>query len=132
MLYPDEQCLGGFVSAESRVSFVTMPLHGRSLPRLFDFLGASKGRLGDRELWLMGPDGEQARRLYEGGQDAIRCLYFFPSGQRVSYVTRNESGQYSLSRDLKGGPVTTLVQPSRMKEMGDSAWLPDGRLIYSD
>ena len=95
--------------------------------------GTSKGRLGDRELWLMGPDGEQARRLYEvGDKDAICCLYFFPSGQRVSYVTRNESGDTLLARDLKGGPVTTLVQPSRMKEMGDSAWLPDGRLIYSD
>ena len=28
--------------------------------------GTNKGKLGDRELWLMGPNGEQARKLYRG------------------------------------------------------------------
>jgi serine/threonine protein kinase len=95
--------------------------------------GTSKGRLGDRELWLMGPSGEQAHKLYEVGEkNAICCLYFFANGQRVSYISTDESGDTLVARDLKGGPVATVLQPSQMKKLGDSTWLPDGRMLYSD
>jgi eukaryotic-like serine/threonine-protein kinase len=95
--------------------------------------GTNSGRLGDRELWLMGSGGEQAHKIYEAAEKkAICCLHFFPKGQRVSYITSNESGDTLVARDLRGGPVATLLPPSEMKKMGDAAWLPDGRLIYSD
>jgi hypothetical protein len=95
--------------------------------------GTNKGRLGDRELWLAGPNGEQAHKLYEVGEtQAICCLYFFPNGQRVSYISTDESGDTLVARDLTGGPVVTLLPPSEMKKMGDGSWLTDGRLIYSD
>jgi serine/threonine protein kinase len=96
--------------------------------------GTNWGRLGGREIWLMSPEGEQAHKLYEADEKgSICCLYFFPDGQRVSYVTTNESGDDTLvGRDLNGGPVTTLLPSSVMKKMGDIALLPDGRLIYSD
>jgi DNA-binding winged helix-turn-helix (wHTH) protein/Tol biopolymer transport system component len=95
--------------------------------------GANSGRLGDRELWLMGPGGEQAHKLYEVGEkNAICCLHFFADGQRVSYIASDESGDTLVARDLRGGVATTLLPASEMKKMGDTAWLPDGRLIYSD
>jgi serine/threonine protein kinase len=95
--------------------------------------GTNKGRFGEREIWLMGPNGEQARKLYDGGEgSAICCLYFFPNGQRVSYISTNESGDTLVARDLKDGPVATLLPPSETKNLGEFSWLPGGQMIYSD
>ena len=95
--------------------------------------GTNKGNLGEREIWLMRQNGEQARLLYEAGRDnAICCLYFFPDGQRVSYISTDASGDTLVARDLNGGPVTALLPPSEMKKIGDVAWLPNGDLLYSD
>ena len=95
--------------------------------------GTNRGMIGDREIWLTAPGGEQTRKLYEVGEkSAICCLYFFPDGQRVSYITSDESGDTLVGRDLAGGPVATLLPPSEMRKIGDFSWLPDGRLIYSD
>jgi serine/threonine protein kinase len=100
--------------------------------------GTNKGRIGDREIWLMGPTGEQARKIYEAdGEDSlIGGLNWSPDGQRATYVRTEGSNVPTeintfLSVDLKGGPPTTLPLPSEGKITGDSAWLPDGRLIYS-
>jgi serine/threonine protein kinase len=95
--------------------------------------GSKNGRLGEREIWLMGPNGEQVRKLYETSEKgAICCLNFFPNGQRVSYISTDESGDSMLARDLRGGPVATLLPPSETKKMGDFLWLPDGQLVYSE
>jgi eukaryotic-like serine/threonine-protein kinase len=95
--------------------------------------GQNKGKFGERELWLMGSNGEQARKVFEvDDAGAICCMYFFQDQQRVAYVTTDDSGDTLVARDLKGGPVATLLRPPAMKAMGDFAWLPDGRLIYSD
>jgi serine/threonine protein kinase/Tol biopolymer transport system component len=95
--------------------------------------GTNKGRLGERELWLMGANGEQARKILETDDArAICCMYFFQGGTRVAYVTTDDSGDTLVARDLKGGPVTPLLRPPAMRAMGDFAWLPDGRLIYTD
>ena len=96
--------------------------------------GTNMGPLGNREIWRMSLDGGQARKLYEAGdQGAICCLYFFPNGERVSYVTTDNSGRDSLvARDLNGGPVSTLLRSAEIRKMGDGVLLPDGRLIYSD
>jgi len=95
--------------------------------------GTNNGRFGEREIWLMGPNGEQPRKIYEGSErNAICCLYFFADGRRVSYISTDESGDTLVARDLKGGPVATLLPPSETKKMGDFSWLPGGQLIYSD
>jgi eukaryotic-like serine/threonine-protein kinase len=95
-------------------------------------LGTNKGRLGEREIWLMGSDGEQARKLYDTNENSsIFWLNWSPDGQRVMYVIHDESGDTLVSRDPKGGPPTTLFPPSEMKKVRDLSWLPDGRLLYS-
>jgi eukaryotic-like serine/threonine-protein kinase len=96
--------------------------------------GTNKGRLGEREIWLMAPDGEQARKLYEANEDsAIFGLTWSPDQQRVIYIRSDESGDTLLSRELEGGPPSTLfpLAPSWEKKVRDFSWLPDGRLIYS-
>jgi Tol biopolymer transport system component len=94
--------------------------------------GRSKGRLGERELWLMGSNGEQARKVFDvGDASAICCMYFFDR-TRVAYINTDDSGDTLVARDLKGGPAATLLRPSAMRAIGDIAWVPDGRLIYSD
>jgi len=94
--------------------------------------GTNVGRFGDREIWLMGPSGEQARKLYDTGDDsALGPFLWSRDGQRVIYERIDESGETVLSRDLKGGPITTLLLPPAMKAMSEASWLPDGRLIYS-
>jgi len=96
--------------------------------------GTNWGTLDTRELWLMGPDGGQAHKLYEvDDKRGICCLHFFPNGQRIAYLSTDESGGSLVARDLKGGPVVTLMPPSEIKKIGsDFSFLPDGRLIYSD
>jgi serine/threonine protein kinase len=95
--------------------------------------GTNSGRLGERELWIMGPDGERARRILQvdAGQ-AVCCLSFFQDGTRVSYVKTDDSGDTFVTQDLNGGPVATVMGDSEMKSKPDLLWLPDGRLIYSD
>jgi eukaryotic-like serine/threonine-protein kinase len=101
--------------------------------------GANKGSVGDREIWLMGPTGEQARKIYEaGGEDsAIGGLIWSPDGQRAIYdrteglILGPTETDTLLSVDLKGGPPTIVLSSSETKNVGDYAWLPDGRFIYS-
>jgi len=99
--------------------------------------GTNAGARGPREIWLMGPDGEQARKLYEADEDgAVLNLTWSPDGQRVIYGRTDKSGDTIVSRDLKGGPPTTLFPSSEfpsseMAKVHDSTWLPDGRAIYS-
>lgn len=94
--------------------------------------GTNPGRLGDREIWLMTQTGDQARKLYEVGENsAICCLQFSPSGESVIYITSDDSGDTLLSRDLKGGKPITILPSSYMKAVIDFDWLPDARLIYA-
>jgi serine/threonine protein kinase len=86
----------------------------------------------DREIWLMGPSGEQAHKLYDAGnKKAICCFSFLRNEGRVSYITTDQSGDTGVARDLHGGPLTTLFPPSDIQRMGDGTWSPDGRFIYS-
>jgi len=92
----------------------------------------NKGRFGDREIWLMGPSGEQARKLYATEEDSSLSVFTWsPDGQRLLYRKIDGSGRSLINRDLKGGPLTVLFPPSEMaKIIWDFTWLPDGRLIY--
>ncbi len=93
--------------------------------------GTNNGKYGDREIWLMRPDGEQARKIYDTDENSsIGGLLWSPDGQRVLYARSDASGDSFVSRDLKGGPLTTFVLPLEVKGIIDYFWLPDGRLIY--
>jgi eukaryotic-like serine/threonine-protein kinase len=100
--------------------------------------GTNKGRFGDRELWLMDPAGQQARKLLDGGEDnCLAALQWRADGQRVIYIhseapcPSDASKDALMSSDLKGGPAITLIPSAEMKNVNDFSWLPDGRLIYA-
>jgi Tol biopolymer transport system component/DNA-binding winged helix-turn-helix (wHTH) protein len=96
--------------------------------------GANKGRLGDREIWLMGPNGEQARKLYDTDENStISGLRWFPNGQRVWYSSNSSAdmaGASFLARDLSGGPVTSISSRSEFNKSWEHTLLPDGRMLY--
>ena len=94
--------------------------------------GTNKGKLGDREIWLMNAEGDQARKLYDTNENStICCLVWSGDGKRIIYVKTDASGDTYLSRDLRGGPVVTVFRPEETKDLRDFLWLPDGRFLYS-
>lgn len=89
--------------------------------------GTNTGKLGD-EVWLMGPNGEQARKFEQTGENqASCCLYWSPDGKQYLYI----SEETVFSRNVKGGPPVTLFQPSELAKMSDWVRLHDGRMIYA-
>ncbi len=78
-----------------------------------------------REIWLMGSNGQEPRRLLARNEgDPFRSLLWFPDGQRLGYVRRMDVE----SCDLKGSSVTRILSGVWM---GDICLLSDGRMIYS-
>jgi len=90
------------------------------------------GSVGDQEIWLMGSDGEQGRKLFEMpiGVGMGGGLSFLPDGKHLSYIADHGTGASVVIRDLSAGTEITLL-PDRSK-IGDAMWLSDGRFLYSD
>jgi len=93
--------------------------------------GTNAGQLGDREIWLMDPRGQQARKLFEASENtSIGGFGWSRDGERAIYFQQGTSTGELVSRDLRGGPAIPLVQFSDWGKLTDFLWLPDGRLIY--
>jgi serine/threonine protein kinase len=87
----------------------------------------------DRELWVMGPNGEQARKVFDTEANSwIGNPHWSPDGQLLAYFKSPEAPDKPEDavqvRDLKGGAAVTVVSSTRLR---DHLWLPDGRLIYA-
>ena len=96
---------------------------------LLDF-GTNQNTFGYREIWVMGPNGEQARKYLEADENsAILGGQWSPDGKRFGYLKIDKSGAFVESRDLKSG-LTTTVLADRDDRMVTLFSLPDGRLIY--
>jgi Tol biopolymer transport system component len=92
----------------------------------------NKGKLGDREMWLMSPTGQQAHKIFDTDENSmIGVALWSPDGQRIIYLHSDGAGDTFLSRDLKGGLAVTVLTPSETKNMYDNFWSPDGEFIYS-
>jgi serine/threonine protein kinase len=92
----------------------------------------NKGNRGEREIWLMGPNGEQPRKFLGVDQDnAICCFGWSPDGKRYGYVLTDSSGDRMLSRDVNGGAPVTILSSSELPKMNDINWLHNGRVVYS-
>ena len=106
---------------------------------------ANYGSVGPREIWQMGPNGEQERKLFDTDENSsIGGAQFSPDGQRLVYFKSPEMpskpGDAIQTRDLKGGPPTTLVSSTRLRDYSEPldrrrvyayALALDGRLIYA-
>ncbi|HEU5403449.1 MAG TPA: protein kinase, partial [Terriglobales bacterium] len=90
----------------------------------------NRGRYGDRDIWLMDADGQNAHKLYGTNENGnLDCSEWSPDGKRILYVQSDVNGARFVNRDLEGGaPVLTLEST---EEIHAVSWLADGRLIYS-
>jgi DNA-binding winged helix-turn-helix (wHTH) protein/Tol biopolymer transport system component len=84
-----------------------------------------------RELWRMGPNGEQSAKLYEGDEDhGFFGADWSPDGQRLSYGEAHQFGDKLLAdlenRALHGGQPVVVVRD----DFQDWTWLPDGRILH--
>jgi serine/threonine protein kinase len=93
------------------------------------FFGANPGGFGKREIWQMGPDGEQPLKLFESDENsAMIGVQWLEGGHRLGYLKLDKSGLAYQSRDLRGGlPTTALSTTENSSPSG--LWLPDGRIF---
>jgi Tol biopolymer transport system component len=90
----------------------------------------NKGRLGERQIWFMGPNGERARKFYEFKEGTgTDCWSWSPDGKHYLYVSRDESGSTAVSQPLEGGPPVTLLGDAELSKMNDIVWLHDGQVV---
>ena len=88
------------------------------------------------ELWLMGPLGEDARKIATSPADRhFLQTVWAPDGRHLATMTwfLHSGGRCSIeTRDLAGGsPIPVESGPGLCRNYASLLWLPDGRLIYS-
>ncbi len=87
------------------------------------------GEAGPREIWLIGPNGEDARKILEAPQEAwFGSLVWSPGGQRIAYIKYDAEAAKIETHDLSGGATKLILSDPKLQ---DFCWLPDGRIIYS-
>ena len=83
-----------------------------------------------QNVWLMGPNGEQVRRIFTSVPNKENWNFrFSPNGQRL-LDTQYPDGTLE-SRDLHGGNPVTILSGMMPYRLRDYIWLPDGRVVYS-
>jgi DNA-binding winged helix-turn-helix (wHTH) protein/Tol biopolymer transport system component len=104
--------------------------------------GANAAAHGDREIWVMNPNGQEARMVFDTDEDSfICCLQLSQDQQHAIYLKGDKSRAAGpdwaggpaaiLSSGLEGGSTTTILPISNLEELVGFLWLPDGRLIYT-
>ncbi len=99
----------------------------------------NKGRFNDRELWLMAPNGEHARKIAEVGENSwFSDLVWSPDGRQILYerIDGPTNGNVHSTNAYTILPITkeaesTAVPTSMTQDWLNALWLPDGRLIVS-
>jgi eukaryotic-like serine/threonine-protein kinase len=93
--------------------------------------------MGYHEIWLIGSNGEDPRRLVPTDQTTgYDMVSWAPGGRRIAYMKfRLSNNAFTCGledRDLQGGaPVEVLTDPNLCQNPQGFWWAPDGRLIYS-
>jgi serine/threonine protein kinase len=84
----------------------------------------------DREIWLMGPDGDNARRFLVADQDSgFTRVMWQPNGQAIAYLKITCCEDNSIeTRDLQSRLGTVIWAEPDIK---DFCFLRDGRVIFS-
>ena len=129
---PSETSVWSFSAADEAPRELRENAYACSSSRDGSFIAfeANRGRRGSREIWVMGPAGENARKLYSTDEDsALNCGVWSPDGRRMLYVEIDKLGARFVNRDLEGGAPVVVLESA--DEVLDVSWLPDGRLIYS-
>ena len=90
-----------------------------------------KGKVGEREIWFMGPYGEQPRKSYEFKEGTGTSFWgWSPDGKHYLYVSGDESSSTGWSQPVEGGLPIKLLGDPELSKMNDIVWLHDGRWVY--
>jgi serine/threonine protein kinase/Tol biopolymer transport system component len=89
----------------------------------------------DREIWVMGSQGDNPQRVLALGQnERVNNMCWSPDGQRLAYIRVERSPEKQQSSietcDLKGANRTAVVSEAD-RNFEDLCWLPEGRMVYS-
>jgi len=96
------------------------------------------GTTQDRELWVMGSQGDNPQRVLALGEkewiNSDVNVFWSPDGQRLAYIKVErtpEKEQTSIETcDLKGANRAVVVSEAD-EALADFCWLPGGRIVYS-
>jgi eukaryotic-like serine/threonine-protein kinase len=85
------------------------------------------------EIWVMGADGENPRKILDSENEQYSALTWSPTGQRLAYARSTSVGRLlgieTVSMD--GAPPSVVFSDSKERVMGPSLlWLRDGRMIF--
>jgi DNA-binding winged helix-turn-helix (wHTH) protein/Tol biopolymer transport system component len=90
------------------------------------------------DIWLMGVNGEEPRKIISGGEgESLASVVWSPNSRRIAYERfRSSSGGLRRSIescDLKGANSAVILSDPNLPAWytGGVWWLADGRLIYS-
>jgi eukaryotic-like serine/threonine-protein kinase len=88
------------------------------------------------ELWAMGPDGEDPRRIASADPGTeYKALDWSPTGQRLLYLAADKSKELKIETcNLDGGQRTVVLSDPRLisiNGISDVTWLADGRVLFS-
>jgi Tol biopolymer transport system component/DNA-binding winged helix-turn-helix (wHTH) protein len=93
------------------------------------------GKWDIEQIWLMEADGNNPRKIVDGGQESFGAVAWAPDAKRFAYVrTTNPSQRERPAKqievfDVTGGRREVILSEPRL---GDQiAWMNTGRLIYS-
>ncbi len=88
-----------------------------------------------REIWLMGSNAENPRKIVELKGSWCAALTWSPTGQRLAYakITDDQTSGTLETVSLDGGPATTVLSDPRLwyTESTTLVWLRDTRLIFT-
>lgn len=88
-------------------------------------------KYGEREVWFMEADGDQARKYYEAPEGSgTDCGGWSPDGKHYFYVLRDQLGLSGMIQPVEGGPPVRFLGNSELSKMNDFVWLHDGRTMY--
>jgi serine/threonine protein kinase len=94
----------------------------------------------DTEIWVMGPDGENPRRVVSAiAEGQYSGMDWSPNGRRLVYVSGSVVGSKSVQTmigtcDIDSGKQVSVYADNRLitnSSSSDVAWLADGRVIFS-
>jgi Tol biopolymer transport system component/DNA-binding winged helix-turn-helix (wHTH) protein len=86
------------------------------------------------EIWVMGANGENARKILSGEKVRYTALYWSPDGQRVAFIKRaaGQTGGSIGTVPLAGGPPSIVMSsPQLQSDDGPGLlWTPDARILF--
>lgn len=105
------------------------------LPKAFARRASSRSEIPwTREVWVMGPHGEDARRLVTSKRgELFGSIQWSPDNSRIAYSVIHPEGDSPYAPDLEmialDGGAPTVILPNFLGL--DFCWLPDGRILYT-